>query len=125
MVTNKENLFKLGKKITDRIPYKLGLKKIDEECPEYFGFVNGLDDEMVEIALAMKLRTPYSLKDMVKLTGKEEEHLYEVLQEMATIGILEYHYGEKYDQNIPHTRDPVRPGFAMSRGDCRKGCRRC
>ncbi len=105
MVTNKENLFKLGKKITDRIPYKLGLKKIDEECPEYFGFVNVLDDEMVEIALAMKLRTPYSLKDMVKLTGKEEEHLYEKLQEMSVIGLLEYHYGEKYDQNIPHTRE--------------------
>ena len=45
MVTNKENLFKLGKKITDRIPYKLGLKKIDEECPEYKGFVNVLNDE--------------------------------------------------------------------------------
>lgn len=105
MVTNKENLFKLGKKITDRIPYKLGLKKIDEECPEYKGFVNVLNDEMVEVALTMKVRTPYSLKDMVKLTGKEEEHLYELLQEMATIGLLEYHYGEKYDQNIPHTRE--------------------
>ncbi len=105
MVTNKENLFKLGKKITDRIPYKLGLTKIDEECPEYWGFANVLDDEMVEIALQMKIRTPYSLKDMVKLTGKEEEHLYEKLQEMSVIGLLEYHYGEKYDQNIPHTRE--------------------
>ena len=105
MVTNKENLFLLGKKITDRIPYKLGLKKIDESCPEYTGFVNVLNDEMVEIALKMKVRTPYTLKDMVALTGKEEEHLYEVLQEMATIGLLEYHYGEKYDQNIPHTRE--------------------
>ena len=105
MVTNKENLFKLGKKITDRIPYKLGMKKVDEDCPEYLGFVNVLNDEMVEVALKMKVRTPYSLKDMVKLTGKEEEHLYALLQEMATIGLLEYHYGEKYDQNIPHTRE--------------------
>ena len=105
MVTNKENLFKLGKKITDRIPYKLGLKPIDEECPEYWGFANVLNDEMVEIALQMDVRVPYSLKDLVKLTGKEEEHLYEVLQEMAVIGLLEYHYGEKYDQNIPHTRE--------------------
>ena len=24
---------------------------------------------------------------------------------MAVIGLLEYHYGEKYDQNIPHTRE--------------------
>ena len=75
MVTNKENLFKLGKKITDRIPYKLGLKPIDEECPEYWGFANVLNDEMVEIALQMDVRVPYSLKDLVKLTGKEEDHL--------------------------------------------------
>ena len=27
MVTNKEKLFKLGKKMTDRVPYKLGLEK--------------------------------------------------------------------------------------------------
>ena len=94
MVNNKENLLKLGKKITDRIPYKLGVQKLDETSPEYRGFVNVLNDEMVEIALKMKVRTPYSLKDMVKLTGKEEEHLYTVLQEIATVGLLEYHYCE-------------------------------
>ena len=105
MVTNKEKLLLLGKKITDRIPYKLGLKKLDEESPEFFGFVNVLTDEMVDVALKMKVRHAYSLKDMVTLTGVEEEHLYELLQEMSVIGLLEYHYGEKYDQNIPHTRE--------------------
>ena len=105
MVTNKEKLLLLGKKITDRIPYKLGLKKLDEESPEFFGFVNVLTDEMVDVALKMKVRHAYSLKDMVALTGVEEEHLYELLQEMSVIGLLEYHYGEKYDQNIPHTRE--------------------
>ena len=105
MVTNKEKLLLLGKKITDRIPYKLGLKKLDEESPEFFGFVNVLNDEMVDVALKMKVRHAYSLKDMVALTGVEEEHLYELLQEMSVIGLLEYHYGEKYDQNIPHTRE--------------------
>ena len=58
MVTNKENLLKLGKKITDRIPYKLGVQKLDETSPEYKGFVNVLNDEMVEIALKMAVRTP-------------------------------------------------------------------
>ena len=95
MVNNKENLLKLGKKITDRIPYKLGIQKLDETSPEYKGFVNVLNDEMVEIALKMSVRTPYSLKDLVKLTGKEEDHLYSVLQEMATVGLLEYHYGKQ------------------------------
>ena len=48
MVNNKENLLKLGKKITDRIPYKLGVQKLDETSPEYKGFVNVLNDEMVK-----------------------------------------------------------------------------
>ena len=60
MVTNKENLFKLGKKITDRIPQQLGLAKITEEDPEYWGMVNVLTDEMVEVALKMKKRVPMS-----------------------------------------------------------------
>ena len=50
MVTNKENLYKLGQKMTDRIPYKLGLKKLDESCPEYWGLAKVLDDDMVSIA---------------------------------------------------------------------------
>ena len=87
MVTNKENLLKLGKKITDRIPYKLGLKAMDEECPEYWGMVNILDDEMVEVALKMKLRTPYSLKEMAKLTGKDEDYLYDLLTVSKTVRV--------------------------------------
>ena len=94
MVTNKENLLKLGKKITSRIPQKLGLVPITENDAEFWGMVNVLDDEMVEIALKMKQRTPTSLAELVKLTGKEEKHLEEVLQEMAAIGILEYHWGD-------------------------------
>ena len=91
MVRNKENLLKLGKKMTDRIPQKLGLVSITEKDPEFWGMVNVLDDEMVEIALKMKQRTPYSLKGAgPALTGKAEEPLYEKLQKMAEIGLLEY-----------------------------------
>ena len=70
MVTNKENLFKLGKKMTDRIPYKLGLKPMTEDCPEFWGMANVLSDEMVEVALTMKQRTPTSLQEAFK-TGDE------------------------------------------------------
>lgn len=105
MVTNKENLFKLGKKMTDRIPQKLGLAAMNEDCPEYWGMVNVLNDEMVEVALKMKQRTPYSLKEMAKLTGKDEDYLYDLLQEMATIGLLEYNWGEK---GLEHTRENKR-----------------
>ena len=103
MVTNKENLFKLGKKMTDRIPYKLGLKPMTEDCPEYWGMANILTDEMVEVALTMKQRTPTSLRELVERTGKDEQHLEELLQEMATIGLLEYCWGGK-----EHTRENKR-----------------
>ena len=103
MVTNKENLFKLGKKMTDRIPYKLGLKPMTEDCPEFWGMANVLTDEMVEVALTMKQRTPTSLQEFVERTGKDEQHLEELLQEMATVGLLEYGWEGK-----EHTRENKR-----------------
>lgn len=103
MVKNKENLFKLGKLITDRIPQKLGIKPITEEDPEYWGFVNILTDEMVEVALKMKLRTKTSLQELVKASGKDEYELEALLQEMATIGLIEYTWGGK-----EHTRENKR-----------------
>ena len=106
MVHNKENLLKLGKKMTDRIPQKLGLEALTEQSPEFWGMVNVLDDEMVEIALKMKQRTPYSLKEMSELTGIPEDPLYDKLQRMAEHGLLEYNWGDKL--TLPHTRETKR-----------------
>lgn len=72
MVTNKENLFKLGKKITNVIPHRLGLKKITEDDPEFWGLVNVLDDEMVEIALKMPSNRGYiTLSELAKKMQQE------------------------------------------------------
>ena len=106
MVHNKENLLKLGKKMTDRIPQKLGLEPLTEQSPEFWGMVNILDDEMVEIALKMKQRTPYSLKEMSELTGIPEDPLYDKLQRMAEHGLLEYNWGDTL--KLPHTRENKR-----------------
>ena len=117
MVTNKENLYKLGKKMTDRIPYKLGLKPLDDDCPEFWGMANVLTDEMVEVALTMKQRTPTSLQEFVERTGKDEQYLEELLQEMATVGLLEYGWEGK-----EHTRENKRyilPLFVPGAGSIR------
>ena len=106
MVHNKENLLKLGKKMTDRIPQKLGLKPLNEQSPEFWGMVNILDDEMVEIALKMKQRTPYSLAELSKLTGIAEDPLYDKLQRMAEHGLLEYNWGDRLVGQ--HTRENKR-----------------
>ncbi len=116
MVTNKEKLLKLGKKMTDRIPKRLGFVPMDTSDPEYWGLMNVLDDDMVDICLTMKQRKPYSLDQLVKMTGWEKTKLEAKLAEMAKIGLLEYHWGECGN---PHTQEHKRyilpiyvPGFA-------------
>lgn len=107
MVTNKEKLFALGKKMTDRIPYKLGLKKLDESCPEYFGLVNVLDDDMVDIALSMKQRVPMRLEEIMKSSGwTDAKALEDKLFEMSCIGLLEYNW-----ENADHAKQYVLPLF--------------
>ncbi len=120
MVTNKEKLFALGKKMTDRIPYKLGLKKLDETCPEYKGLVNVLDDEMVDIALSMKQRTPMRFEEIKAACGMaDDKHLEEKLYEMSCIGLLEYNW-ENEDRVKQYVLPLFVPGaaeFLNMRGD--------
>ena len=54
----REPIAKLGKKITDRIPQKLGLKKITKTDPEYWGLAGVLTDEEAELALKLDVRKP-------------------------------------------------------------------
>ena len=107
MVTNKEKLFKLGKKMTDRVPYKLGLEKLTEDCPEYWGLVKVLDDEMVDIALSMKQRVPMTLEEIAKAAGRSDtKALEDKLQEMSCIGLLEYNW-----ENPQHKKQYLLPLF--------------
>ena len=107
MVTNKGKLFKLGKKMTDRVPYKLGLEKLTEDCPEYWGLVNVLDDEMVDIALSMKQRVPMTLEEIAKAAGRSDtKALEDKLQEMSCIGLLEYNW-----ENPQHKKQYLLPLF--------------
>ena len=107
MVTNKEKLFKLGKKMTDRVPYKLGLEKLTEDCPEYWGLVNVLDDEMVDIALSMKQRVPMTLEEIAKAAGRSDtKALEDKLQEMSCLGLLEYNW-----ENPQHKKQYLLPLF--------------
>ena len=96
----------LGKVITNRIPVKLGLEKLNKYDPEYWGLATLLTDEQAEIALKMGVRKPRTLADMVKLTGKDEETLEKLLGEMSFIGILEYNW-----ENPTRTKQWVLPMF--------------
>ena len=102
----REAIVKLAKMITDRVPQKLGMKKITKYDPEYWGLSAMCTDEMAEIALKMGVRKPKTLDQMEKLTGIEKKHLEEVLQQMAVNGVIEYNW-----ENPQHEKQYVLPMF--------------
>ncbi len=95
-----KKIIALGRKITDVAAHKIGGVKVSD--PEYWGLAEIISEEMADIALKMKLRTPYTFPEMVKLCKvepREEEHFQKLLDEMSYIGLLEYDYGYHYDHN--------------------------
>ena len=96
----REILFDLGKMITDRIPYKLGLKRLTETDPEYTILDRACsNDEIAEIMLKMGLRKPKTTAEIAKLTGKSEERVVELLTDAAMHGIVEYNWeNEKHEK---------------------------
>ena len=92
MAEERELILKLGKKITDRIPYKLGKEKLTVNDPEYWGLAGVVTDEMAEVALCMDVRKPITLPKLAKKTKKPEAELEKLLQEMAVVGLIEYNW---------------------------------
>ena len=102
----RESILKLGKMITDRIPQKLGIKKITQDDPEYWGLAEVLTDEEAEIALKLGVRKPKTLPEIAKLTGIPEKELESKLQEMSVKGILEYNW-----ENPKHEKQYLLPMY--------------
>ena len=92
MVTNKKNLKKLCAKMTDVMPRRLHIQPVKETDPEFYGLVRALDDDMVELALAMKQRKPTFPEDLAKKLGWSESKVVDTMEEMSRIGILEYNW---------------------------------
>lgn len=101
MAEERELILKLGQKITDRIGHKVTV-----EDPEYYGLACVVTDEMAEIALKMKVRKPMTLDQVAKATGKSKNYLEPLLQEMSSIGLLEYNW-----ENPSRTKQYVLPMF--------------
>ena len=102
----REPIAKLGKKITDRIPQKLGLKKITRNDPEYWGLAGVLTDEEAELAVNLGVRKPKTLAEIVKLSGLEEKKCEALLEEMSRKGLLEYNW-----ENPRHEKQYVLPMY--------------
>ena len=68
MAEERELILKLGKKITDRIPYKLGMEKLTVNDPEYWGLAGVVTDEMAEVAVHGRAQADYPSE-----AGKEDQ----------------------------------------------------
>lgn len=106
MAEERELILKLGKKITDRIPYKLGKEKLTVNDPEYWGLAGVVTDEMAEVALCMDVRKPITLPKLAKKTKKPEAELEKLLHEMAVVGLIEYNW-----ENPQHEKQYILPMF--------------
>ena len=102
----REPIAKLGKKITDRIPQKLGLKKITRNDPEYWGLAGVLTDEEALLALKLGVRKPKTLSEIVKISGLEEKKCEALLEEMSGKGVLVYKW-----ENAAHEKQYVLPMY--------------
>ena len=107
----RELILQLGKKLTDRAPIKLGLEKLDETSPEYYGLAAVVTDEMAEIALKMDVRVPATAEEIAEKTGKELTYVKDMLDKMSMVGLLEFHY-EDNDRVKKWTLPRFIPGCA-------------
>ncbi len=94
-VVMREPIVKLGKMITDRVPYHLGFKKLTNDDPEYWALSAIVSDEEAELALKMGVRKPKTFDQLKKLTGIEPTHLQELLDHMSWTGLVEYNWENK------------------------------
>ena len=71
----REKIIALGKKMTDRIPYKLGLEKLTETDPEYYGLECVVTDDEADVALAMDVRKPTTPEKIAAKIGKSVSYV--------------------------------------------------
>lgn len=104
----RQPIIKLGTMITDRAKIKLGLQKVTKYDPEYWGIAALVPtDEMAELCMQMGgIRKPKTLDDMVRITGKDREHVEEMLETLSYNGVLEWNY-----ENPEHVKQYVLPMY--------------
>ena len=107
----REPIAKLGKLITDRIPQKLGLKKITKDDPEYWALSAILTDEEAEFAMKLGVRKPKTFKQLQELSGMETEKLEKMLEHLSWLGILEYNWENLDGKNPQHEKRWVLPMY--------------
>ena len=83
----REKIVKLCEHCTNRLLHRDELMGY-----EYWSFAEAATDEQADVLLKMKMRRPYTLAEMVKLTGMPEPEIEKMLDDMSYTGLLEYNW---------------------------------
>ena len=83
----REKIVKLCEHCTNRLLHRDELLGY-----EYWSFAEAATDEQADVLLKMKMRRPYTLAEMVKLTGMPEAEIEKMLDDMSYTGLLEYNW---------------------------------
>ena len=83
----REKIVKLCEHCTNRLLHRDELLGY-----EYWSFAEAATDEQADVLLKMKMRRPYTLAEMVKLTGMPEAKIEKMLDDMSYTGLLEYNW---------------------------------
>ena len=111
MAEERELILKLGAMITDRIPYKLGIKKLTMDDPECVILDRTITDEAAEIMLKMGLRKPKTLAEIARITGDSLLYASENDPAMADGFYAHGRYPVVFDVMYPEAGTPC--GFGM------------
>ena len=95
----REKIVKLCEHCTNRLLHRDELLGY-----EYWSFAEAATDEQADVLLKMKMRRPYTLAEMVKLTGMPEAKIEKMLDDMSYTGLLEYNW-----ENPTRTKQWVLP----------------
>lgn len=92
MKSYEDKLLQLANKLADRIPVRLGLKKITVDDPEYWGLKEVLSEDMVDLLLLLEKRKPYTFDELLDISKLDIHTLQLLLDKMSDIGMMEYNF---------------------------------
>ena len=112
----KQPIAALGKLITDRIPIKLGLKKVTKDDPEYWAVrILCYDDENIAqfvIDNFKAIRKPKTFAELKASSGMSDEDLTALLEKISYTGLIEYNW-----ENEKREKQWVLPMFVPGSGE--------
>ena len=112
----KQPIADLGKLITDRIPIKLGLKKVTKDDPEYWAVrILCYDDEKIAqfvIDNFKAIRQPKTFAELKASSGMSDGELTEMLDRISYTGLVEYNW-----ENEKREKQWVLPMFVPGSGE--------